>query len=48
MPPVDLDGPVEGDTWMDQNSDVVAQRAAAIGKSVQDLEKEKQQKIGLD
>jgi hypothetical protein len=45
--PVDLDAPVERDTWMDQNKEVVAQQAAAIGKSVQDLEKETQQQVNL-
>ena len=44
--PVDMDAPVERDTWMDQNK-VVAQEAASIGKSVQELEKEKQKLVNL-
>ena len=44
--PVDLDAHVERNTWMDQNKEVVAQQAALIEKSVQELDKEKQQ-VGL-
>ena len=39
--PVDLDAPVE------RNEEVVSQRAAEIGKSVHDLEKETQQLVHL-
>ena len=41
--PVDLDAPVERDTWMDQNKEVVAQQAA----SVQELEKDTQKLVNL-
>jgi len=45
--PVDLDASVERDTWVDQNKDAVAQQAALIGKSFQELEKEKQHQAGV-
>ena len=47
MPPVDLDAPVQRNIWMDHNKKVVAFLAAAIGNSVQELEKEKTTIISL-
>ena len=35
-------------TWFDQNNQIMAFLAAAIGNSVPELEKEKQPEIGLD